>query len=69
MFPVCDLCQPTRTLVYDKGWSPWAFLGGTDQRSWDRLMGLVERNVKEAAKSQTNSAQSQVQRMKEAAEV
>ncbi|MCJ1267665.1 hypothetical protein MMC22_007551 [Lobaria immixta] len=38
-----------------------AFLKGQDQRSWDRLMGKVERNAKKAAKSASKGVKLQLQ--------
>ncbi|MCJ1426070.1 hypothetical protein MMC29_003972 [Sticta canariensis] len=48
-------------LFYDEEESLAAFVGGEDQRSWDRLMELVERNVKEATKRERKSVELQVQ--------
>ncbi|MCJ1426695.1 hypothetical protein MMC29_004598 [Sticta canariensis] len=50
MFPYSFLDDEYGKLSCDKEASLTSLLDGDDQRSWDRLMKLVERNVKEATK-------------------
>lgn len=54
LFPYAFLDPSSGKLLYDERRSFEAFVRGRDQRSWNRLMGLVEKNAKEAAKSGIN---------------
>lgn len=50
LFPYMILDDKYGMLFYDDEQSLEAFSNGEDQTSWNRLMGLVERNAKEAMK-------------------
>lgn len=45
LFPYASLDEDTRQLFYDAKETFKVFLKGEDQRSWDRLIGLMEENA------------------------
>lgn len=61
MFHYANLYDNFTYLLYDEKESLASLLDGEDQRCWDRLVDLVERNVKEAAKRKEKSFQLQAQ--------
>lgn len=57
LFPYAYLDDKYGNIFFDEEKVLASFLKGEDQRNWDRLMELVERNASEAAKSESNGVQ------------
>lgn len=60
LFPYVIVCEPYGVLCYDEYGSINELLKGNDQRRWNRLMRLVERNAKKAVKSGSKGKDLQV---------
>ncbi|MCJ1270595.1 hypothetical protein MMC22_010492 [Lobaria immixta] len=57
LFAYAYLPEGGANLVYDSELGLLEFFYGDDRESWNQLIGLVERNAKEAAKSQSRGVQ------------